>query len=467
MSLFFSSSQASENPKVVVIGAGIAGLTAAYRLQQQGVDVEVYEARQRVGGRVLTINLAGKIVELGGHNITDGGEAENLHRLINEFGLELTSNKISLSRIFFDGSKLIPHHDLLIRGKFKREDLRNQIDKLISKSKNMQEILDEIVDRNDPLYKMLAVRLAAYEGASPEDLSTLYAETLYYMLLGGLSSAHQCDEGEECFVHLLTFKEGNARLLEKMAEKLDPRLHLNMPLKTVAKGNDQSFILTFSDGWKVKADTLVLAIPCSVYEDIIFEDEVIPNGRLESIKSVRSGSNAKILIPFPSADPSITGCINEQAISFFDPARQTLILYCTGAMSYFSKNSVNDIFIKAKPMLEKAFAGCPFSTAPIIAEDRSYVTYEQPVGYSWPNDPYAKGTYSFISPGQESLLTSMEKFNGESVKTLFAPIDQKLFFAGEHTSILMDVPGTMEAACESGERAARMIIKSIEENDDE
>ena len=40
------------------------------------------------------------------------------------------------------------------------------------------------------------------------------------------------------------------------------------------------------------------------------------------------------------------------------------------------------------------------------------------------------------------------------------PIDQKLYFAGEHTSILMEFPGTMEAACESGERAARMILKA-------
>ena len=64
----------------------------------------------------------------------------------------------------------------------------------------------------------------------------------------------------------------------------------------------------------------------------------------------------------------------------------------------------------------------------------------------------------YISPGQETLLTELRKEETEWSKTLFAPIDKQLYFAGEHTSILLDVPGTMEAACESGERAARSII---------
>lgn len=53
----------------------------------------------------------------------------------------------------------------------------------------------------------------------------------------------------------------------------------------------------------------------------------------------------------------------------------------------------------------------------------------------------------------------MQAYEQEIVKPLFAPIDDRIYFAGEHASILFDVPGTMEAACESGERAARLILK--------
>jgi protoporphyrinogen/coproporphyrinogen III oxidase len=50
---------------VAVVGAGLAGLTAAYRLQQRGFDVTVFEARDRVGGRVWTVRKRDYIMDLG------------------------------------------------------------------------------------------------------------------------------------------------------------------------------------------------------------------------------------------------------------------------------------------------------------------------------------------------------------------------------------------------------------------
>ena len=41
-----------------------------------------------------------------------------------------------------------------------------------------------------------------------------------------------------------------------------------------------------------------------------------------------------------------------------------------------------------------------------MARDESFVQYNGPVGYSWPNDPYVKGSYSYIAPGQETILTA-------------------------------------------------------------
>ncbi|MCA9508642.1 MAG: hypothetical protein KC505_09495, partial [Myxococcales bacterium] len=48
----------------------------------------------------------------------------------------------------------------------------------------------------------------------------------------------------------------------------------------------------------------------------------------------------------------------------------------------------------------------------------------------WPNDPFIKGSYHNIAPGQEDALATLQEYNGETVKTLFAPIDNTLFFAG-------------------------------------
>lgn len=79
----------SATPKtvdVIVVGAGLAGLTAAYRLAKQGVDVVVLEADQRPGGRVLTAEYDAMYAEAGGAVVT--GDEELLVALLEEVGID-------------------------------------------------------------------------------------------------------------------------------------------------------------------------------------------------------------------------------------------------------------------------------------------------------------------------------------------------------------------------------------------
>ena len=79
----------AEERDVVVIGAGVAGLTAATRLAAAGVDAVVLEARGRVGGRVLTEDVGGLELELGGQWIAPYQHA--VRAVIADLGLELFS----------------------------------------------------------------------------------------------------------------------------------------------------------------------------------------------------------------------------------------------------------------------------------------------------------------------------------------------------------------------------------------
>lgn len=460
MSILNTSVFAREkHSKVVVIGAGIAGLTAAYRLYKEGMDVDLYEARNRVGGRILSVNVNGQIAELGAQNITDGGEAVHINHLINEFGLELTSSRINLSHCYFDGKNLIPISQLLKNKKFDPYILKNQLAELASHSHNMKEVLEKILDENDPLYKVVAARLAAYEGASIEKLSSVYVETLFHMLLGGICAVHQGNGETESYVDLVSIQGGNALLPQKIAATLDTKLHLQMPLSKVGKQRDGSFKLTFANGQEIECDILVLAIPCSVYEQIVFEDDVIPRETLDDIQSIRYGETAKIMVPFSSVPLEKSGLVSDQILSFFDVSQKMLTVFYIGKASLFSNDTIRSSYLEARPMIEMEFSdGCSFLKDPIFVKDENAVMYDAPVGYSWPNDPYVKGSYSYISPGQETLLTTLTEEKGEKFKTLFAPIEN-LYFAGEHASILLDIPGTMEAACESGERVAHAILK--------
>lgn len=447
-------------PTVVVVGAGLAGLTTAYRLKQKGIEVQVYEARSRVGGRVFSAKIGDDEVELGGQNITDGGDAENLRRLIDEFQLELKVNRYHHDYHYFNGEEFLSKH-LLIDKKFTHEDLKIQLAQVVQRSHNMKDVLDGLLKEEDPLYRATSVTLAAYEGAPPEKLSTLYANTLYHMLLGGICSVHPSVEQEENCIDIVSIKGGNALLPEELARLLGERVHLNMPLVAVSKGSEGAYELVFQNGQRVKADIVVLAIPCSVYQDIVFEGNLIPEKKLESIKSVQYGTNAKILIPFPKPPERKGGFINDRICCFFGNSKVLSLIY-TGDAARFSEDTILEAYLREQPMLEKGFKDLYSSFSyPAFARDEFLVSYEGSIGYSWPNDPYAKGSYSYIAPGQEVLLAATHSENGEKVRTLFAPIDNTLFFAGEHATILAEVPGTMEAACESGERTARMIEQCV------
>jgi len=71
---------------VLVVGAGLAGLTAARELKRAGLDVVVLEARDRVGGRTWTADFGGTNFDFGGQWI--GPTQQRMHALVTEFGLE-------------------------------------------------------------------------------------------------------------------------------------------------------------------------------------------------------------------------------------------------------------------------------------------------------------------------------------------------------------------------------------------
>ncbi len=448
---FMAFSTPKQNPaKVVVVGAGIAGLTTAYRLQQQGLDVEVYEARGRVGGRVFTIQVDGELGELGGQNLYDGGEPKNLSSLIDETRLEVQKDAVLLDHAYFDGEKVIPSTDLYPL--FDPDALQEQLSVIRKESTTMLEVLSSLFEPNDPVFKCLSVRLAGYEGATIEQLSSHYTETLQYMLLGGICVVHQ-----EKTVRFATIKGGNSLLPERLATALGSRVYLNKSLMSLSRTTDDGYTLVFHDGNVVKADILVLAIPCSVYGDIHFQEGLIPQDTLTAIRSINYGTNAKILISVAEVPTQKINIINDRMGAYFKENSNILTCYYTGKYGRFSADSITDLFEQGRPMLEMGYSLTAIPT-PILARDESFVHYQGSVGYSWPNDPYVKGSYSYIAPGQETLFTALTEVDGETVKKLFEPIENSLYFAGEHATILHNAPGTMEAACESGERAARMIV---------
>lgn len=460
--LFFllSTLFAQNGPQIVVIGAGLSGLTAAYRLQEKGFDVQVYEARNRVGGRVFTVNIEGHIAELGAQNIKDGGEAANILKLIEDLELEVESKKTPYQFSYFDQGKMFDISAEIKKREFASDELREELEKIREKTQNMQEAIDALFDSQDLLYKACSAFLSAYEGASLEKLSSIYLETLYHFLLGGLSSAHQ-NLGEEASIDHLWIKGGNGQLAETMAQTLLGRVHLRHELHSINKNSSGGYLLAFKNGKTVSCDILILTLPCPVYENLSIDQEVIPEERLKKICAVQYGSNAKILVPLALLPCGDLGAhSNGRVVTFLNGNSHVLNMYYIRDYGLFDASSVEKTFHHDLGLVKEVYS-IEKQLTPRLARDESFATYLGPVAHSWPNDPFAKGSYSCLGPNQEESFTAMEVIEGESVKKLFAPIGHTLFFAGEHTSILLDVIGTMEAAVESGERTARLVEKFV------
>lgn len=466
-SLFFSIifllsaplSAEQSSPKVVVVGAGFSGLTAAYRLQQKGFDVDVYEARGRVGGRVFSVDVAGHIAELGGQNIKDGGDCKNILALTKELGLEMKEGTKRFHLNYCENNRAVDIAMLLQARKYTPENLMPLLEATAAKSKNMQEVLGALFFANDPLYKYCNALLVSYEGAPIEKLSPLSIQTLYHILLGGLSSSHQASE-EKC-ISYLWIKGGNGLIAEKLSERLSKPVHLKHALKAISKNPAGSYILTFQNGRKVSADIIVLTIPCPVFADIEIDPTVMPSDKKAQIASLQYGTCTKILTPV-LPDEKAGQYANGRMVSFYDNEGHTLCMYYTGSSSKFIASTIQETYQKDLTLV-KQYYSVQSQSVPVMAKDQAFASYFGPVGHSFPNDPFAKGSYSCIGAGQEALFTSLSDVKGEPTKTLFAPINNTLFFAGEHTTTLLDVGGTMEAAVESGERIARTIASSCKQ----
>ena len=99
----FSNFFIGTKPKVIIIGAGFAGLSAAYYLHKKKIDFVILEARNRISGRVFSHTMDEKenlIIELGAEWV--GNSHERMQNLCNEFGLELQNNQFD-SHLIYQG----------------------------------------------------------------------------------------------------------------------------------------------------------------------------------------------------------------------------------------------------------------------------------------------------------------------------------------------------------------------------
>jgi len=271
-------------------------LTTAYRIEKlTGYAVDVYEARDRPGGRVYTVRMGNSYEELGGKSIADGGEATNIRFLIEEMGLKMETCTIDFAhrKCYYKG-KSTPYYKAYLEGPLPDQQLYRQVLNWSQNSTNMAEILDRLFAHYPLLRQISEVRMRAYEGNDAKDLSLAYLEGFWDYFLSGYNFAHHKQTMD---YQLESIEGGNSLLIEKLTAALRRPIHFHAPLRKITKTPEGKISLQFDNLNEVLTDYLVLAIPCSTLQKVEIQEGLLAKDQKEAIHTLQYGTNSKILVP--------------------------------------------------------------------------------------------------------------------------------------------------------------------------
>lgn len=459
--------------KVVIVGAGLAGLVAADSLRKAGVHAQVYEAARRTGGRVLSANgliLPGVVTDLGGEFVDSDHKA--LRGLARDLGIELvdmaTDPDASLAHeaYFFEAHHRTGAEVMEAFRPFTKRiegDARNvgdleerplgqaalKLDRL-----SVAEYLDAIDLREGWFRKLLEVMFTAEFGLDPGELSALNLMMLVPTDVTG-GQSHGYGNSDERY----KLRGGSGAVTDALTARIADRLEYGRRLVALRGRAGGGYTLVFSGpgatSSEVAADLVILALPFSVLRSVEMRVEIPPRKR-RAINELGYGTNTKVVAGFRSRPWRAAGYLgstfsDERFLTAWDSSRLqnepegsgTLTLFLGGRAGVTAgEGTAGQQLAGLLPGVEKTYPGM---------SDAYNGRVER---YHWPRAPLALGSYSCYKPGQWTAFSGVE---GEPVGGLI--------FAGEHCQA--QDAGYMDSAVRSGRRAARLVLSRIRGGNDD
>jgi monoamine oxidase len=459
--------QAATAPRIVVVGGGLAGLTAAYRLKQAGYAAQLYEASDRTGGRCWTIRGAfadGQIAEHGGELI-DTGHTE-MRQLVQELGLDTddlsqAEPNGSEDAFYFDGQVYpVGQATTDLKG------IWQQIHSDVSAA-SYPTLYNSSTQRGRELDNMsIAQYIAAYvPGGTASKLGQLLdvaynieygAETnvqsalnmLYLLAYSGQGNLRIFGPSNEKF-HV---RGGNDQVPALLTQALGSQVNLGSELIAIRRNADSTYALTFKQGSKTKtvtADQVVLALPFSIMRaSVDWSQAGFNTYKQRAIRELGMGTNSKLHVQFTDrhwyglncngetyAD---TGYQNTWEVTRAQSGRSGILVDYTGGTigASFGSGTPTSRAQQFLAQIEPVLPG-------ISAKFNGRATID-----FWTAYPWTKGSYSYWKVGQYQAFAGAE-----------AERSGNCHFAGEHTSI--DFQGYLNGGVESGERAASEILADL------
>jgi monoamine oxidase len=435
--------------RVIVVGAGFAGLAAAHELQAIGYEVTVVEARNRVGGRILSFGdfVRGKTIEGGGELV--GSNHSAWVSYADKFGLEFLEMGESEDEapIVLEGKKLSAEEsEALWKALDEAASLMNDDARAIDADEPWRSPQAEILDRRstaewieaqkiDARCRRALHALIASDNGVPTAWQS-YLGQLAQVKGGGVEKYWTDSETCRC-------KGGNQQLAHRLAATLPKeQVRLGAPVVEI-RLSDKGAAVKLADGRVLEADDVVLSVPPSIWRKIAFFPA------LPGALAPQMGVNLKVLFALKSrfwkeaklSPDSLSDGPLSQTWEGTDnqPGEEgaSLHVFSGGlAAEEIRAWKAEERVDQTSASLEKIY--------PDLRKNVVGVRY-----MDWPGEPWTGAGYSFPAPGQ---VTTM----GPLLVAPFGP-QGRLHFAGEHCSYAF--VGYMEGALQSGLRVAKRMAK--------
>jgi monoamine oxidase len=406
---------------VVIVGAGLAGLACARRLKQLGFQVTVYEARDRLGGRVYTI----RDTFVDGHAVADVGAefvAVNHRRtrtLLGALGIGL--DPVWTSPTVYRGGRRLAWEDFVTPRV--DADLRRFRSRLLALRPTQS------LDARSAAWLIRDVGLVQRARFLVEhDLREAYGVEPVNLSL--LFLVQQARSGRGMFAGVSRIRGGADSLPTALARGLDVRLETRV--EVVQPGRTQ--VTVTAGGDEIDCGHCVVGVPVPVLPTIEF-DPGLPAVLVAATERLQYGHGVKTLLQYDRSVLPAGGVLTDLN---FDHAWRTgsriVATYATGRKALL----LGSVSRRTRPLLAADELG--------EAIPGSLGHYELGETVAWQNDGWSLGTAVAYAPAQ------VRRFQ----QALRRPLG-RLHFAGEHTD---DLAGTMEGAVRSGLRVAAAIVAS-------
>ena len=450
---------AAKPQKVIVVGAGIAGLVAAFELMQSGKDVTVLEARMRPGGRVHTLRdefADGLHAEAGAIDVGDGYEV--LLRYIRMFNLPLTEDvaneKTSHAKdaYYLAGKRYVvqagaePNWPYQLSADERKLGQQGLWDKYVAPSAQRIGLttaadwpnsvardldggtLNDFLRKQGASDGVSAVLRMTFLGDDYDHVSAL--QDLIWLAFFGRNKKW------------MQLRGGNDLLPRAFAERLGKRMNYGAALQKLSQDKNKVH-LTVSRGGvleQAEADRVVLAIPFSTLRNVELDDSFSPQKRMV-ISKLRYDSGTHVYLQSKRRfwmDQGLSGFANTDL-----PIRTMLDLTSgqpgSRAILGIETEGTNSRLAAKMSPPERIRWALQHATKvfPEMAEN-----FEGGTSVVWDEEPWSLGCAAYFAPGE---MTTMFPH--------VATPQGRVHFAGEHTSEIY----VMEGAAQSGVRAAHEV----------